>query len=387
MKQHHQNLSATALQGSVAADTFERFSVAQTEQRDSLVPRLSFVQYRSGLTTYYYRTCGKFGRKRIRLGTSQDLTLDGARRKAVEYSMAVHPFRVNKTVCVVANEYLEAGRLNEKRTVPLEQRRLELYVFPLIGEKRVDHVTSSDIASIVRDVHRIRSDATRNRIVALLRALFNFAIDRGYCSANPTRELRMLREVPRNIPAVDQAFISKLYVAVQRVQTHSPQVADLLKLLLLTGLRIGEALSLRWDDLNQLATKIYVRKSKTKPRAVPLNAIAQSLLEEMNARRGSNEFVFQSPDRPEPISRPYRILKKAFEQSGLPPEFCAHSCRHVFATLAAQTGVSLYGISKLLGHASPTTTLRYAEMGHHSLVEASNQATAAFAAFAATEAA
>ena len=181
---------------------------AQTEQRDSLVPGLSFVQYRSGWTTYYYRTGGKFGRKRIRLGTSQDLTLDGARRKAVEYSMAAHPFLVNKTVRVVADEYLDACRLNKKRTLTLDQRRLEIYVFPVIGDKRVDHVTSPDIALIVRNVHDMRSDATRNRIVALLRALFNFAIDRGYRSANPTRELRTLREIPRNIPTVDQAFIS-----------------------------------------------------------------------------------------------------------------------------------------------------------------------------------
>lgn len=381
----HSNITAVSATGTLPVNGVLPVLVAQKEQRDRVVPSLISVQYASGAVAYYVRLGRKHGRKRIRLGSSQDLTLDAARRKAFDHATAVQPLLVGKTVLVVANEYLEAGRLNEKRTVPLEQRRLELYVFPAIGDKRVDHVTSSEIASIVLDVHRIRSDATRNRIVALLRALFNFAIDRGYCGANPTRELRMLREVPRNIPAVDQTFISKLFVAVERVQTHSPQVADLLKLLLLTGLRIGEALSLRWDDLNQLATKIYVRKSKTKPRAVPLNVIAQSLLGEMDARRGSNEFVFQSSDRPEPISRPYRILKKAFEQSGLPPDFCAHSCRHVFATLAAQNGVSLYAISKLLGHASPTTTLRYAAMGHQILVQASNQATAAFAAFAATE--
>jgi integrase len=190
----------------------------------------------------------------------------------------------------------------------------------------------------------------------------------------------MLREVPRNIPAVDVPFISKLHLAIQFLHEGAPQVADLLKLLLLTGLRIGEALSLRWDDLNQLATKIYVRKSKTRPRPVPLNVLAQSLLGELEARRGSNEFVFQSADRQEPIVRPYRILKQAFKDSGLPSDFCAHSCRHVFATLAAQAGVPLYTISKLLGHASPTTTLRYAEMGHQSLVAASNQAIAAFAA-------
>lgn len=374
------NTHRAASSTDVTTDGTALLAAPQVEVRDVLVGGLFSVRYPSGLTTYYFRTGREHGRKRIRLGTSKDLSLGAARIKAYECKMAENPMVFAKSVKAVAAEYITAGRLNQKRTADLDQTRIELYVLPAIGQKRVSKVTQDEVASIVRHVHASSSDATRNRIVSLLRALFNFAIKRGYCSVNPTREMRMLREKPRTIPTVDDALITKLHLSISHLQQRAPQVADLVKLLLLTGLRIGEALSLHWDDLNQLAGQVYVRTSKTKPRPVPLNAHALSLLSEMHARRGNNQFVFQRSTERAPIDRPYRIMKRAFTDSGLPTDFCAHSCRHVFATLAVQQGVPLYTLTKLLGHASPTTTLRYAEMGHQNLVEASNQAIAPFAA-------
>ncbi|MBR8218299.1 tyrosine-type recombinase/integrase [Burkholderia cepacia] len=373
----HSSAPANA-DSSASASTQHLHQASQREHRDGVVPSLITVHYASGAATYYVRLSRKHGRKRIRLGTSVDLTLDAARRKAYGYASTSHPLLLDKTVSTVAREYLEAGRLNHKRTVDLDKRRLDLYVLPVVGEKQIDAVTPADVAAIVRAAHKGLSDATRNRIVALQRALYNFAISRGYCTTNPTREMRMLKEVPRTIPTVDEEFISRLHIAVSLLHDRAPQIADLLKVLLLTGLRIGEALSLRWDDINPIAKKAFVRKSKTKHRQVPLNKLALNLLSELADQRGSNEFVFQSTTHAAPINRPYRMLKRAFIDAGLPADFCAHSCRHVFATLAAQAGIPLYTISKLLGHASPTTTLRYAEIGHHSLVVASDLAVSAF---------
>jgi integrase len=140
------------------------------------------------------------------------------------------------------------------------------------------------------------------------------------------------------------------------------QAANIIRLLLLTGCRSGEALGARWDQFN-LATGVWTKPaSATKQKSehvVPLSAAARQLLSELYVPGA--EYVF--PGR---AGVGHRVdLKRAW------PEICkaagihglrVHDLRHSYASMLVSGGQTLPVIGALLGHSSPQTTARYAHL-------------------------
>ncbi|GAX59318.1 integrase [Candidatus Scalindua japonica] len=137
-------------------------------------------------------------------------------------------------------------------------------------------------------------------------------------------------------------------------------------LLLNTGLRLEELLSLEWSRVNLLRRTILIRETKNgSPKTLPLNKIALEVLNQRSRVKNlKNDLVFISC-RGKKVNR--NFLRKCFydvlEEVGI-ENLWLHDLRHTFATRLAQAGVDLYKISKLLGHKDIRMTQRYA---HHSL--------------------
>jgi integrase len=134
-------------------------------------------------------------------------------------------------------------------------------------------------------------------------------------------------------------------------------------LLLLTGARRGEVLSMAWDQIDFEKGTWTKPSSHTKQKAthhVPLSAPALQLLAEM--RDGSSSaYVFPGRDgvgHRVDLKRPWPEVCKAAGIKGLR----LHDLRHSFASVAAAGGASLPIIGKLLGHTQPGTTARYAHL-------------------------
>lgn len=351
----------------------------QVETRDSVVSSLVLVSYSGGRTVYYVRK-GE-GRARIRLGDSNHLTIKKAREAAIA-AMADNAAGI--TFGSVFSEVMENGRLSGVASVKKDTVRYEMHIEPLIGAVGISACGLSNVKEVMENLPAEHSDATRNRVLALIRKVFIYAMKVGYVSEDPTRHLSFRQEVKRSIPEPDDDLIRKVNKAVKFVQQKNPVAGNLIKLLQLSGMRLGEAQGLLWGDINTVSKQVSLPKTKSgKMRFVPLNPEALELLEELREEAGEpseDAYVFCSEITGGPISRPARLWKDACVKAGLPDSFCLHGLRHLFASVSVREGVPLYTVQGLLGHSSIRMTERYSSLARGELLAASGLVAGAMSA-------
>jgi len=140
-----------------------------------------------------------------------------------------------------------------------------------------------------------------------------------------------------------------------------------------TGCRPTEITSARWENCDLENQVLYIEKENSKSkkrRAVPLNAMAMSIIRGLKKREGA-EYVFESPrtkTRYFSVHKGWTHLRRA---AGL-PHLRLHDLRHLAASQLATAGESIYVISKLLGHASVATSERYSAVADQTVRRASD---------------
>ena len=227
------------------------------------------------------------------------------------------------------------------------------------------HTKAADVA--YADIDRLHRKITAaghpyaaNRTLSLLSKMFTLAVRWEMATANPAKN------VEKNLELKRKRYLSgdELGRLIAALSEHpNQQSANIFRVLMMTGARRGEVLSMRWDQVD-LATGTWTKlASSTKQKAdhiVPLSAPVRQLLSEIRAKQREGEFVFPDdaggPRRD--IDNGWRKICKAAGITGLR----VHDLRHSFASQLASGGASLPLIGALLGHADPTTTARYAHL-------------------------
>ena len=347
--------------------------VKQTEVRDSALKSLIIVTYpKSGNCTYYVRSRSN-GRRRIKLGTSKELTLEKARIKAIEVINSGYSAIV--TIDKAFEAYEKTGNYSGKRSMARERKRFDLVVAPILGEKDIKAITLADIQEVMESLRPTLKDATKNRYLAMLRSIFRFAVDQGYCDKDPTRSIKLKRELPVKLYEVNDDLVYRLSYAVKWLETRYPRTSCLVEFLLLTGMRVGEALSLKWTDLDQTLCRITLRITKTgRIRHVPISEKCFDVLERLALATSDfpdDGWVFPSSYNNFHMTRPVRPWKEACKAAELPKSFRFHDLRHVFASACVKAGIPLYTVQGLLGHSSIRMTERYSALASSDLLKAS----------------
>ncbi len=264
---------------------------------------------------------------------------------------------------------------------------IALHIGPELKHRKVAEVSFSDIDALHRKVTK-HAPYQANRTLAVLSKMFALAIRWKWRTDNPVRGVERNQEKRRH-RYLSPDELARLSTALA---THEDkQAANIVRLLLLTGARRGEALAARWDafDFTQgVWTKPgATTKQKTEHR-VPLSAPARQLLSDLHAearaaakkkRQDLSEFVFPSHGE-----TGHRIdVKKDWAQLCIAadivtrrktkgtdgrdlvivePSARVHDLRHTYASVLASAGLSLPIIGALLGHSNPQTTARYAHL-------------------------
>jgi len=345
----------------------------QVEVRDSVVEGLIVISYpATGNSTYYVREATK-SRRRIKLGTSSDLTLKQARKKAGEVLRAEYS-PSSLALSQVFEAYARSGEYSGKRSISRERKRFEKLVEPILGNKSIRAIDVTDVQAVMAALNSSLSDATRNRYLAMLRSIFRFSIAQGFSDKDPSRSIKLRREVPVKLYEVTDEFIGRLRNAVRWLAKTDPSTACLVELLLHTGMRIGEALPLQWSDVNFSTRQISLRLTKSgKARHVPISDDCLALL----ARRVDMTadclwgWLFPSSRGRSHMTRPVRAWKRACQAVGLPPSLRFHDLRHTFASVCVKDGIPLYTVQGLLGHSSIRMTERYSSLASEDLLKAS----------------
>jgi len=145
-------------------------------------------------------------------------------------------------------------------------------------------------------------------------------------------------------------------------------------LLYSTGMRVGELISLKWDDLQDDEGLIWVRKGKgRKDRQVPLSKKTQEELARYKQRFGQSSYVFEGQYGGPYSSRSVNAyINRMTIRAGIRKKVTAHTLRHSFATHLLDSGIDLRYIQKLLGHTSSKTTEIYTHVSMRRLKDLEN---------------
>lgn len=201
--------------------------------------------------------------------------------------------------------------------------------------------------------------ATMARRVAAVRSFYTWMLKAGELSVSPAARLatpKVPRTVPRFFEVDEAAALVENPTQTGRLQLRN---AALLELLYGAGLRVAEAVSLDWSDVDLSDRLVRVSGKGGKQRVVPFGPPAAQALETWRVASGGEGALFLNRDGGRLTERSaWRIVRDAGAANGLPgahPHLLRHSC----ATHLLTAGADLRGIQEQLGHSSLTTTQRY----------------------------
>ena len=138
-----------------------------------------------------------------------------------------------------------------------------------------------------------------------------------------------------------------------------------------SGLRIGEALRLRWPDISRDERLIYIRNAKgSKDRRVPLPEKTIQALETYYPAYRTREYIFKGQNGGQYSDRSVQqVFKRAVKKAGIKRHVTLHTLRHSFATHLLESGADIRYIQEILGHNSPKTTMLYTHVSSKKISE------------------
>lgn len=261
-----------------------------------------------------------------------------------------------------AFETIYLPSIHRDGTRKTQMSRFDAHIRYAIGHRPLHLITSSDLVALLDGLKPSRycrraiqclKPSTYNRVVDLLKSIFRkfFELDLIECNIAKALQKRPERNQRTRILRDDElgGFASALDKAPTATRL-------LISLLFLTGMRLGEALTARWDfvDLDRRTLRLPDTKSG-RPRVVLLSDEACAVCMELQAIR-RNAFLFPGKGRG-PMSRPSRQISALFAAAGM-EGFWVHDLRRTFATRAAEV-LPMHAVSALLGHSSTAVTERY----------------------------
>jgi integrase len=252
------------------------------------------------------------------------------------------------------SEQVEKKR--KERTAIEYRRLLDKIIMPKLGRHRVKDITSSDINRLHDSLSETPYQA--NRVVAFLSKLFNWSEAEGTRpqASNPCRHVEKFGEKKRE-RMLSLAELDRLGDALAAYD-GSPYTVAAIRLLLLTGARLQEVLTLRWEWVNFEQGEARLPDSKTGAKTVHLPPPALAVLADLLRAEG-NPFVIVgrvSGACMVNLEKPWRVIRST---AGL-HDVRLHDLRHAYASVAASSGMGLPMIGKILGHTQAQTTARYA---------------------------
>ncbi len=225
---------------------------------------------------------------------------------------------------------------------------------------------------------RTLSAASQANAVHVLAAFFRYAVRSGLVAANPAADLEPPKAISRIPEALTAAEAERTLAQPDLSLPEGLRDRAILELLYSTGLRRSEALRLTIDDLDGAVGVIRVLGKGRKERLAPLGARAVAWLDRYRrevrphwARDERNRTLFVTPDG-SPLSTDMLSdrTKQYLTQAGITRRGGCHLFRHAMASGLMQGGCDLRLIQLMLGHASPLTTARYAQISTRHLVAA-----------------
>ncbi len=266
------------------------------------------------------------------------------------------------TVADLAVRYLaeHADVKKKPRSAEMDHVNLRLHVLPVLGPRLLQGVTQGDVSALHARMHATPGAA--NRVLALLSKMFSLAEQWGLRAAgtNPVRGVQRYRErkVERYLTQDEVARLFQVLAEASAMRTEHRSVLALIRLLVLTGARLGELRTLRWSAIDAPRGCAILADSKTGRKVLRLSRQALAVLATLEHPAGT-PWVFPGRVPGSPLTNPHKAWARLCARAGL-GGVRLHDLRHTWATTAAMHGIPLQVIGGALGHQHTSTTARYA---------------------------
>jgi len=324
-------------------------------QRSSVVSYLLKVRINGRIRWY---TIGRHG---------QPWTPDTARKQAQR--LLADPTIADKASCdgpqsfaQAADAFLENHGPKLKSSTLRDYRNLvRLYLTPAFGKMTLGAITRAD----VRSAHVRWKDKPRtaNLALAVMSKIMTWSEDQGYRSenSNPCRRVQRYKENKREhfLQASELGRLGQALDTAARENLASPFALAALLLLILTGARLSEILTLQWSHVDVDRRMLFLPDSKTGQKSITLNDASIEVLRSL-PRFANNPYVIvgRHGEHMVNLQKPWHVVRKL---AGL-EHVRIHDLRHTFASVAVASGGSLPILGKQLGHGHPATTARYSHL-------------------------
>ena len=254
----------------------------------------------------------------------------------------------------VADEVFSYYRRHWKpRTLAVNLNYYENNILPWFKGRPIAGIARPEVLEWFESLHA--KPASANRSLPVLSVILRQAEVYGYRpeDSNPCKDIKRYRRRARE-RFLSPDEIRRVVEVLNRYDETRPAQADLIRLLLMTGCRKGELLTLKWRDYRE--GKLFLRDSKNGPRTVWLSTAAREVLDRL-PRKGA--WVFPSPYRAaEHLAEITDFWRDVRKEAGV-PDVRPHDLRHTYASIALAHGETVLTIGRLLGHDHPGTTLKY----------------------------
>lgn len=355
---------------------------------DEEIPGFYVRVFPSGTKTFGFKYRFRGRAREITLGTYGVLTLpqarDMARNLKVQAAAGGDPLKERKrrnegkTFADLAKTYLER-HASQKRSGDDDSAMLRLHLLPKLGTAPLATIDRGDIARLHHKIGKKKEPtatgprkganwkkgqstggpAVANRVLSLLSKMFNLAKAWGYlpdAAPNPATGIDRFKEVPRERFLTAEEMKA---VAAEIDKQANPFVRAALWIYLFSGSRKMELLALRWSDVDFKRREFYLRDTKTKAlHILPLTSHIEQILKAL-PQIGDNPYVFVGNREDKHLVSINKNWEEIRAAAGV-PDVRIHDLRHTAATWLVSSGMDLALVGRVLGHADPRTTKRYA---------------------------
>ncbi|MBP7330897.1 MAG: site-specific integrase [Firmicutes bacterium] len=247
---------------------------------------------------------------------------------------------------------------------------------PLVGDLQLSKLDVLDVKECLKPLNSDVAPRTRKDLYSTLRSAMRQAVDWGILLINPLAGLKTPRMQKKEMNVLNLAEVEQ-FLEAAKAYKHYPVI----RVLAVTGLRLGEVLGLKWDDIDFVKCTLTVQraadcrrrilkeetKTESSRRTIELDQETLSVLaahretqkkEKAVPFRKRDGLVFHSQDGRPLREGAIRITKnRILKKSGL-RHIRLHDLRHSVATIKLNAGESLISVAGLLGHANPSTTVK-----------------------------
>lgn len=292
---------------------------------------------------------------------------------------------------ITLNQYYEEWKAARKGTIKGNtalnmESRYKNHIKPAMGHRKLASIEKREIVKLQQELAQKQKPTTVNITIVQLKGIFNAAVEDGIIARSPAAGVKALKTDGK---AASETYHRALTEEEQKAfmeQAKKEWLYEFIALLLCTGMRVGEATALTWENIDYVNNVIHVTKtisrtaegeytigtpkSKTSIRDIPLNDTIKGVLKSQKEKlayihgnvismsRNVFENVYGGMVFNASVNKAIRdAIKRANENGKNIEHFSAHALRDTFATRYIEQGGSPQVLKTILGHASLSMTM------------------------------